>query len=387
MAYAACPVFRQISSIHDVAPEQWNALAERTAPGYPFLRHEFLSALEDSGAASADTGWVPAHVLGERDNELVAAAPVYQKHDSFGEFVFDFAWADAYRRMGLHYYPKQVCAIPFNPVTGPRLLHAEPAARQQLASCLCALPETGHSSSFHMLFARHDDREATNQADALFRRDCQFLWYNRGYADFDDFLARLPSKRRKEIRRERRRIHDAGIHVRVLTPADIDEQLWDTLYAFYARTYHTRGQQPYLNPAFFRQLATAMPATVRFFVAYGADGPLGMAFMLRGGDTLYGRHWGCETDLDGLHFETCYYAGIEYCIEHGLSCFDAGAQGEHKLRRGFDPVITYSAHTIREPRLRAAIADFVEREGAFMAEVHNEYRAHCAFPNDTDHAP
>lgn len=175
--------------------------------------------------------------------------------------------------------------------------------------------------------------------------------------------------------------------MQVLAPDDIDEPMWQTLYAFYARTYHMRGQQPYLPPAFFRAIATSMPGSVRFFVAYGPDGPLGMAFMLVGADTLYGRHWGCAVDLDGLHFETCYYAGIAYCIEHGLARFDAGAQGEHKIRRGFEPVATYSAHCIREPRLHDAIGDFVEREGAMMADLHAEQRAHSAFPATPDAAP
>lgn len=384
---AARLAFRRIETIHDAAPAQWNALLERTAPGYPFLRHEFLAALEDSGAAAYETGWQPAHVLVERGGRLVAAAPVYRKHHSFGEFVFDFAWADAYRRVGLPYYPKLVCAVPFNPVVGPRLLADDAQMHRALAAHLCELPETDSLSSLHLLFAHAEDREVAADAGALLRRDCQYCWYNRDYADFDAFLAHLSSKRRKEIRRERRRVHEAGIGIRVLTPGDVDDELWETLYAFYARTYYVRGQQPYLSPDFFRALARSMPKHVRFFVACGPDGPVAMAFMLVGGDTLYGRHWGSAVELDGLHFETCYYAGIEYCIEHGLRCFDAGAQGEHKIRRGFEPIATYSAHVLCEPRLRAAVADFVERESAMMADIHAEQRAHCAFPDISDTAP
>lgn len=383
----ASPAFRRIESIHETAPAQWNALLERIAPGYPFLRHEFLSALEASGAASPASGWTPNHVLAERDGTLVAAAPLYRKHHSFGEFVFDFAWADAYQRIGLDYYPKLVCAVPFNPVLGPRMLAADASAHRALASHMGTLPATDNLSSFHMLFARAEDRDACEQGGALLRRDCQFRWYNRGYTDFEHFLAHLSSRRRKEIRRERRRIHDSGIQVQALAPAEIDATLWERLYAFYARTYLVRGQRPYLTRAFFDQLTAAMPEAVRFFVAFGPEGPVGMAFMLVGHDTLYGRHWGCAVDLDGLHFETCYYAGIEYCIDHGLRCFDAGAQGEHKLRRGFEPITTYSAHHIREPRLRQAIQDFVEREGAVMADMHTDYRAHSAFPTIPDGAP
>lgn len=379
--------FRCIESIHDVHPVQWNALLDQTAPGYPFLRHEFLSTLENTGATTPATGWHPAHIIAERGETLVGAAPVYRKHHSFGEFVFDFAWADAWHRIGLHYYPKLVCAVPFTPVVGPRLLAADPATRAALVSHLCALPAAEELSSLHMLFAGASDRDAAAHSGALLRRDCHFRWYNRGYADFEDFLAHLPAKRRKEIRRERKRVREAGISVRVFAPGDIDATLWRTLYAFYARTYHIRGQQPYLGPAFFPQLAQAMPESLRFFIAYRAAEPVGMAYMLVGRHALYGRHWGCAADIDGLHFETCYYAGIEYCIAHGLDCFDAGAQGEHKIRRGFEPIATYSAHVVPEPRLRDAVADFVQREGAVLADIHEQHRAHCAFPTEPDTAP
>lgn len=387
MDHAPLPAFRRIDSISEVDSKQWNQLLDCSAPGYPFLRHEFLRALECSGAASADTGWLANHVLGERDGVLVAAAPVYRKLHSLGEFVFDFAWADAYHRLGMAYYPKLVACIPFTPVIGPRLLATDPAARRALAEHLCNLPQTQGLSSFHLLYAQAQDRAALPQAQVEFRQGCEFHWHNHGYANFDQFLTRLSARRRKEIRRERRRVHAAGIRVRVLTPADIDAALWSTLYRFYARTYLVRGQRPYLNPEFFRRLAECMPEAVRFFVATGPDGPLGMAFMLVGANTLYGRHWGCASDLDGLHFETCYYAGIEYCIAQGLDRFDAGTQGEHKLRRGFEPVMTYSAHAIRDPRLRAAIADFARREAALVSDLHANHRAHSAFPGKTDCAP
>lgn len=381
------PRVRLVDAIAEVEPARWNALLEATAPGHPFLRHEFLASLEASGCVGAETGWQPCHALLETDDGLAAAAPLYLKGHSFGEFVFDFAWADAYHRLGLDYYPKLVCAVPFTPVVGPRLLAADAHARDALAHGLCRLPAELSVSSLHLLFGHAPDRAALEHAGALQRRDCHYRWYNRGYRDFDDFLSVLPSKRRKEIRRERRRLADAGIQVRVLAPDEVDADLARQLYAFYARTYHLRGQQPYLSRDFFGALARRMPEQVRFFVAFGDDQPLGMAFTLVGADTLYGRHWGCAMDLDGLHFETCYYAGIDYCIRHGLAAFDAGAQGEHKLRRGFEPIATYSAHVLRDSRLQRAIADFVAREGEMMAEAHAEQRAHSAFPDAADLAP
>ncbi|MDN5937530.1 MAG: GNAT family N-acetyltransferase [Salinisphaera sp.] len=372
------PRIRQCNAIADVDPGQWNALVDAD---YPFLRHEFLHALETTGCVSADNGWQPAHVLVENGTALIAAAPVYRKRHSYGEFVFDFAWARAYQQFGLAYYPKLVCAVPFTPVVGPRLLAVDAKARAALAAALEILPSDTGASSLHLLFACQQDRRTLAQCGALLRRDCHYLWHNRGYTDFDEFLAALPSRRRKEIRRERRRIAEQGIQVRVLAPAQISPELMRTLYAFYARTYLVRGQYPYLSPDFFQTLHAAMPRQLRWFVAWAGDEPVAAAFMLVGEDSLYGRHWGCAQDRHSLHFETCYYAGIEYCIEHGLRRFDAGAQGEHKLRRGFEPVATWSAHVLTEPRLRAAVAAFVQREGELVADYHAQQRRACAFPN------
>ena len=372
---------RHIDSILDVDARDWDALA---ATSQPFVRHGFLAALEASGSVGPNNGWHPAHLLLEADDgRLIGAAPLYEKDHSYGEFVFDFAWANAYNQLGLDYYPKYVCAVPFTPVVGPRLLAASHADRRALAHALAALPGEAGRSSLHLLFGDDASTAGMAEAGASTRRGCQYRWYNRGYADFEDFLSHLSSKRRKEIRRERRRMREAGVTVTALAPDEIDEELWHLLYAFYGRTYAIRGQAPYLTPEFFTELSARLGDRVRFFVAWHQGTPVGMAFMMLGGDTLYGRHWGCATDYHSLHFETCYYAGMEYCIEHGLACFDAGAQGEHKIRRGFEPAPTWSSHVIADPRLAGAVEDFVNREAEMMAAYEHQQRTRSNFADDT----
>lgn len=374
-----------INSITDIDATAWDALLPRNQP---FVQHGFLAALEVSGSASPESGWQPRHLLlHDEQGALAAAAPLYAKAHSYGEFVFDFAWANAYRQLGMAYYPKLVNGVPFTPVAGPRLLARDDTARAHLARALAALADGDSYSSLHTLFATVEDREALVAARAVLRRDCHYQWYNRGYRRFDDFLAALSSKRRKEIKRERRRMTDAEVRVVVKRPEEIDAELWATLYAFYARTYAMRGQAPYFTPAFFDELHARMADQVLYFVAYHSDVPVGMAFMLFDDTTLYGRHWGCLDDYHSLHFETCYYAGIDYCIAHGLTCFDAGAQGEHKIRRGFEPVATYSAHVMAEPRLASAVADFVTREGALMADYHAQQRERSSFASADSSAP
>lgn len=372
-----------IESLAEVTSAEWNALT----PGhngwrYPFTTHEFLETLESTGCISRELGWQPRHLLLKTpDGALQAAAPLYLKTNSYGEFVFDFSWAQAYRQAGGHYYPKLICAVPYTPVSGPRLLAADENAHAALSDALLALPEKEGLSSLHLLFACERDYHALAHRNALLRRDCQYQWFNRDYSSFEAFLAVLSSKRRKEIRRERRRVAQAGIRVDVLRPDAIDQDLADQLYLFYSRTYFMRGQNPYLTPEFFHEIRRKLPEQVLFFVAYQGEKPVGMAFMLRDHNTLYGRHWGCLEDYHSLHFETCYYAGIEYCITHGLQRFDAGAQGEHKIRRGFEPMASYSAHHLTHAGFNSAVADFVQREGAMIADYHRDLRAQCAFPD------
>jgi len=373
---------RRSEQIDRVDAASWNALQ---GDRQPFLHHGFLAALEASGSVSVERGWQPEHVLlYDADNTLVAAAPLYAKQHSFGEFVFDFAWANAYRQLGLRYYPKLVNAVPFTPVVGPRLLARDDGARTALAQALVERADGDSYSSLHMLFGRAADRQALVDSGAVLRRDCHYHWFNRGYHSFDDFLGRLTSKRRKVIRRERRRMAEAGVGIEVRRPVELTPELQATLYAFYARTYAMRGQAPYLTPEFFDELHARMPDQVLYFIAMHHGTPVGMAFMLVDDDTLYGRHWGCADDYHSLHFETCYYAGIDYGIRHGLARFDAGAQGEHKLRRGFEPVATWSAHVMAEPRLAAAVADFVEREGVLMSDYHAQQRSHSSFAAEAD---
>lgn len=372
-----------LDSIAEVSPEAWNTLLPGAVGSrYPFTSHEFLLALEASQSVGADLGWRPRHmILRDKNQQLCAAAPVYEKLNSYGEFVFDFSWAQAYQQAGGQYYPKLICAVPFSPVTGPRLLANSEAARMALCQQLMKLPGEQAASSLHMLFAQQSDYTQLAQHGAVLRRDCQYQWFNRDYPNFDAFLETLTSKRRKEIRRERRRVAEGGIKMYIHSPDDIDEALWQTLYIFYSRTYLVRGQRPYLTPDFFRLIARLLPEQVLFFVAYRDDEPVAMAFMLKDKDTLYGRHWGCLEDYHSLHFETCYYAGIEYCIRHGLRRFDAGAQGEHKIRRGFEPVASYSAHYLCHSGLQAAVTDFVRREGEMIGNYHADLRTQCAFPD------
>jgi hypothetical protein len=352
---------RVIDSISRVDSTQWNSLS---LGDYPFLRHEFLQALEQHGSATAATGWRPHHLIFEdKDGRLMAAAPLYLKSHSYGEFVFDFAWAEASHRIGHQYYPKLLNAVPFNPVTGPRLLASNDGSRAALATSVRREAETLGISSAHALFLNDADRAAYVDAGFLLRKDCHFHWLNPGYRDFDDYLDGLPARRRKEIRRERRKVSEAGISFDIVRGNEITDELWPTVYACYARTYQLRGQPPYLSQSCLRAISARLPE-VLFFIARRNGKIIAIAYTLASGDTLYGRHWGCIEEHPCLHFEACYYQGIEHCIAHQIARFDAGAQGEHKLQRGFEPVATWSAHWLAEPRLRKAIANYLDRETA-----------------------
>ena len=345
----------------EIAPARWDALLGDDPQ--PFVRHAFLSSLEDSGSVGGRTGWRAQHQLLESvAGEAVAALPLYRKTHSNGEYVFDWAWADACHRAGIEYYPKLLCAVPFSPVTGARLLGDREAAGQLLDELSEALVEQGYSG-LHVNFTQPD-------ADAVFRGregwleriGCQFHWHNRGYRDFQDFLDSLTSRKRKQLRKEREQVMGQGIAFEWREGHQLSETEWDFVYACYANTYHVRGQAPYLTRDFFSLLAERMPASIRVVLAEQNGRPVAMAFSLIGGDGLYGRYWGCLDAFDRLHFETCFYQGIEQAIAAGLSRFDAGAQGEHKLIRGFEPVITRSWHYLAHPGLRAAVSDFLAQE-------------------------
>ncbi|HTW74260.1 MAG TPA: GNAT family N-acetyltransferase [Steroidobacteraceae bacterium] len=375
----AATQLRVLERIDEVPARQWNALCG----DYPFLRHEFLAALEHTGCVSARTGWTPQHLLLYDAHGLAAAAPLYRKEHSWGEFVFDFAWARAAQQRGLAYYPKLVCAVPFTPATGPRLLSRAdlPAAplHARLLECMRAEAESGRVSSVHGLFLDEAARAAHEQAGWLLRRDCHFQWHNHDYRDFEDFLQRFSADKRKKARRERRRVAEQGIEFLTLHGDELDEPTIERVHAFHALTFMRHGHVPYLNRACFSRIAHGLGA--RFVVKLARHGPrpIAAAVFLRSRDTLYGRYWGAEEAYHSLHFETCYYQGIDYCIEHGLARFEPGTQGEHKLARGFTPAFTWSAHWIADRPLRRAIAAYLAREGAAIQAYASEAEAHAPY--------
>lgn len=349
-----------LAHLRDLAAPQWDALVPA---GQPFLRHAFLSALEDSGSVSPQTGWAAEHLVLERDGQVRAVLPAYRKWHSFGEYVFDHGWAEACERAGVAYYPKLLGAVPFSPVSGPRLLSAEPADASLL---LQALPEyliKGELSGAHINFTDSAlDQQMTGQPGWMERLGCQFHWRNRGYRDFQDFLDTLASRKRKQIRKEREQVAGQGIDFHWLRGDELDPVRWDFVYRCYANTYAVRRRAPYLTREFFSLLAERMPEALRVVIARQNGRDVAMALSLVGGDSLYGRYWGCLDEFDRLHFETCFYQGMDYAIAHGLQRFDAGAQGEHKLIRGFEPVLTRSWHYLRHPGLRRAVDEFLQQE-------------------------
>jgi len=365
----------------DVPADAWNRLID---PDQPALRHGFIRLLESTGAAGPDTGWFPRHLtLNDAGKGLSAALPLYEKTHSFGEFVFDFALADAWHRNGLAYYPKLVSAIPFTPLVGPRIPANAPGPRDQLITALEQTVDSGGYSTAHMLFCTNHEAKTLEARRWLRREGCRFLWHNRGYSDFDHWLGRFRSKKRKNLRRERRTVREAGIRFQWRDGEAVRHLDWAEYYPLYAATYWRRGQNPYLPRAFFEALCQQQPESV--VVIEGRDQKdqlVALAFCLRGERTLYGRHWGCTQAFDGLHFETCYHQGIEYCIANGLDYFDPGTQGEHKLLRGFEPVTTQSMHWIPDPRFHQAVADFAQQERAHNAAYMASARAHLPFHRD-----
>jgi predicted N-acyltransferase len=370
---------RLITGVSELPADEWNALAGE----YPFLRHEFLSAIEDSGCASAHSGWHPRHLVLIDQRGLAAAAPLYQKSHSWGEFVFDFAWARAAEQGGLAYYPKLVCAVPFTPATGPRLLCRPDLAaaplRSQLLAAMRERLQAERLSSVHMLFLDAPARAACEQDGWLLRRDCHFQWHNRDYRDFDDFLDGFSADKRKKARRERRRVLEQGIEFQTLRGDELSEALIERVYGLHELTFFRHGHTPYLNPDFFRRIARSLGRSFLVKLAMRAGQPVAVAVFFRSADTLYGRYWGADNDYHSLHFETCYYQGIDYCIAHGLRHFEPGTQGEHKIARGFEPALTWSAHWIANLALRRAIGAYLAREGQAIDAYASEADAHAPF--------
>jgi hypothetical protein len=369
------PKPRILSSLGDVPPAEWDALAGAS----PFLRHAFLHGLEHSGCVAPDTGWTPCHVTLWEGGRLQAAMPLYLKSHSYGEYVFDWGWAEAYQRHGLRYYPKLLCAVPFTPATGPRLLAPSPELRRRLLDAAFALAGEQHASSLHILLPPGEQAQELEARGLMLRASVQFHWENPGYRDFDDFLAGMSHDKRKKIKQERRRVRDAGIVFRRLSGGEASEADWDFFTRCYNRTYRQHYSTPYLNRAFFRHLAHTMPENLVLVLGERDGRRVASALNVLGGGTLYGRYWGATEFHSGLHFETCYYQAIEFCIERGVKLFEGGAQGEHKLARGLLPVRTVSAHWLAHPQFAQAVERFLDREARGIVHYLDELNEHTPF--------
>jgi len=373
-------------AIREIPATDWNRLAGNDSP---FLRHEFLAAMERHGCVGEALGWIPHHLaLRDAAGTLVAAAPCYIKFNSYGELVFDWAWADAYQRQGLAYYPKLVVASPYTPATGPRLLTGETPKREEYARALAdgavRVAERLGVSSLHWLFTTRPETDLLETRGLLRRVGCQFHWTNPGYHAFDDFLATFTAEKRKKVKRERRRVQEAGVRIVRRRGDEVSEAEWVRFHWLYRDTFDKRGGLPTLTLPFFQEIGETMGSDLLLVFAYhgqtqGKDAIVAAAFNLIGEHALFGRHWGCSKDFHSLHFEACYYQGLDYCIENGLTRFEPGAQGEHKVSRGFLPTPTWSAHWIADPRFRAAIARFLTNETEGMTEYHEEMHGHSPY--------
>jgi len=373
-----------IKSLTEVSPEAWDACA---GGDNPFVSHAFLSALEDSGSATEENGWFGQHlVIEDPAGGIAACAPLYLKNHSYGEYVFDWGWADAYERAGGRYYPKLQCAVPFTPATGPRLLVNEAlpdGQRREMRAALIAgmaqLAQNLGVSSLHVTFPTEDEWDAFGDAGYLQRIGQQFHWENKGFKTFDDFLDELSSRKRKNIKKERRAVHEAGLDIRVLEGGDIAESQWDAFFQFYMDTSDKKWGQAYLTRRFFSLLGERLGRAVVLIMVEKDGRPVAGALNLRGSDTLYGRNWGCVADYKFLHFEACYYQAIDYAIANGLKWVEAGAQGPHKVQRGYLPRRTFSAHWIADQGFRNAVSDFLKDESRGIEREMSAYGTFSPF--------
>ena len=371
---------RILERLDEIPAFEWNRLV---GDQNPFLRHEFLNGLERHGCVGESSGWIPQHVVVRDEGRLVGAAPMYLKYNSYGEFVFDWSWADAYRRLRLAYYPKLVVAVPYTPVTGQRLLIANEASPQRVTAAIVEATRRHarrvKASSLHWLFTTEAQTADLEQAGFMPRTGYQFHWTNRGYRDFDDLLSEFNASRRKKIKRERRYVDEAGIDIEVLGGHQVTESQWAVMHSFYRNTFDRRGGWPTLTQGFFQSLGETMPSNVVLVLARHRTRYVAGAFNLRGSEVLYGRHWGCSEEFHSLHFELCYYRTLDYCIGHRLKRFEAGAQGEHKLARGFLPVRTYSAHELQHEGMQQVVGDFLMRERHAVDQYIAELEGHSPF--------
>ena len=372
---------KTIETLHAVSASEWNTLA---GTQYPFTQYEFLIALENNGAVGKEFGWITHFFLAYESDKLIGALPLYIKFNSYGEFVFDWAWADAYQQNGLRYYPKLVTSIPYTPATGPRLLIQDNERYNEIADALInavlSFAQQSQVSSFHCLFTNDKDTNYFNKnPNFMMRLGCQFHWTNNHYNDFTDYLGYLTSKKRKQIKRERRIVEEQGIKFEILNGLEATEQQWEIYHRFYESTFERKSGMPTLSLNFFKEIAQTMPENIVLVLAKYNDEYVASAFNLKGEDTLYGRHWGCSENFDNLHFEACYYQGLEYCIDNDLKYFEPGAQGEHKIARGFMPTKTWSAHWIAHPQFRQSINNFLNHETQGMLDYIDELNVHSAF--------
>jgi predicted N-acyltransferase len=371
--------WRVVDDIGTISPAQWQVLDTQ---GNPFLSYAFLSGLEKFGCLK-NQNWQPCHIVIEENNELLGFMPLYIKHDSYGEFVFDWAWADAYQQAGRNYYPKLISAIPFTPVGGTRLLinksQDKETIKQALLNAALTLMDEKLYSSVHILFPEKDDLDVLTDSAGLKRITIQYHWLNKDYRDFQDFTDSLTSKKRKKIIKERREIKKSGVEIERLNGDEISSEQWNAFYQFYCRTFYSKGGEPRLTLDFFKSLGKALPEQTLLVMAKMDQAYIAGAFAMSDLNTLYGRHWGCNQYLPNLHFELCYYQTIEYTIERQLERLDAGVQGEHKLARGFHPIAMPSVHWIREEDFRNAIANYLDRETTMMQEHIEMLESHLPF--------
>ena len=370
-----------LDSISLVPAAVWNNLMTSE---YPFLRHEFLYALEKSGSASARSGWKPKHLLLKDDTEeILAIMPLYLKNNSMGEYVFDWSWADAYYQHGLEYYPKFVTAIPFTPSIGPRICIDANSNKldilREIINSVLQEAKRLQASSWHILFPEKDLSDAFSALGLAQRQGCQYQWFNKDYVNFDSFLLQFSSRKRKNLKKERKKIKENNIKFEWLNGNEISLEQWQIFYKFYQNTYLIRGRSAYLTLPFFLEIARLMPEKILLVLAKKDDCYIAGALSFKDNTALYGRYWGCDEEWQFLHFETCYYQGIEYCIKHKLQKFDSGAQGEHKIQRGFEPVFTYSNHWISHPQFSAAISEFIKEETNHLSRYQVLAEKHLPF--------
>jgi predicted N-acyltransferase len=364
-----------VSTLADIDPAQWN----RLTGGNPFLRHEFLHALHETGCASDRTGWSPRFLAAFDKKRLTGAMPLYVKSHSRGEYVFDWAWADAYQRHGLDYYPKLLCAIPFTPVTGPRILAESDSVAEALASKVIDVARDSDASSLHCLFPPDDQTQRFAGKGMMVRHGVQFHWVNEGDATFEQYLTRMNHTKRKKIKQQRRKVVEAGITFQWLEGAAISEDDWSFFARCYTRTYREHHNTPYLNEAFFQRIGKTMAENLLLIVAQREGKRIAASFNVRGADRLYGRYWGALEHHPMLHFEACYYQTIEYCLARGIAVFEGGAQGEHKMARGLMPVQTSSVHWLAHPQFAEAVAQFLARESKGVAHYIDELQDRSPF--------